>query len=213
MSDHTTRKILPPVVDSCANLSRPHGAPRGLLIHYILHRIASNPSHGYDILKEIENKTKGAWRPGPGSTYPILKRLEREGMIKAEGFPHEAGRRVYHITPKGLDQLKAARKTLAEYGQRWQSLRGLIAELIDSEHMERFLVEGAKGQFQFTQEIFRTNMKNLPPSELEYILKEYILNLQRQLDWAQGFLEEGVEEKKHAAIQQSKKKSKVVNSK
>lgn len=207
MSDHT-RKILSPV-DSCANLSRPHGAPRGLLIHYILHRIATNPSHGYDILREIEDKTKGAWRPGPGSTYPILKRLEREGMIKAEGSSREDSRRVYHITPKGLDQLKAARKTLAEYGQRWQSLRGLIAELIDSEHMERFLVEGSKGQFQFTQEIFRTKMKNLPPSELEYILKEYILNLQRQLNWAQGFLEEGIG-KKRAAIQQSRKK--VVNS-
>jgi hypothetical protein len=77
--------------------------------------------------------------------------------------------------------------------------------------MERFLVEGSKGQFQFTQEIFETNMKSLPPSELGYVLKEYILNLQRQLDWAQGFLEEGVG-KKGAAIQQSKKK-KVVNSK
>jgi DNA-binding PadR family transcriptional regulator len=207
MSDHT-RKISSST-SSCANLSRPQGAPRGLLIHYILHRIASNPSHGYDILQEIEDKTKGAWRPGPGSTYPILKRLQKEGMIKAEGSSREDSRRVYHITPKGLDQLKAARKTLAEYGHRWQSLRGLIAELIDAENMEKFLIEGSKGHFQFTQEMLKTNIRNLPPAELEYILKEYILNLQRQLDWAQGFLEEGIG-KKRAAIQQSKK---VVNSK
>jgi DNA-binding PadR family transcriptional regulator len=194
----TTSSISPSL-----NLSRPQGAPRGLLIHYILHKIASNPSHGYDILQEIENKTRGAWRPGPGSTYPILRRLERDGMIKAEDSSHEDTRRTYHITPKGLEQLKAARKTLAEYGQRWQSLRGLIAELIDAEHMEKFLVEGSKGHFQFTQEIFKTNMKNLPPAELEYILKEYILNLERQLDWAQGFLEEGIG-KKRATLQPKK---------
>src|SRR5919202_4109454 len=193
-------------ISSSINLSRPQGAPRGLLIHYILHKIASNPSHGYDILQEIENKTKGAWRPGPGSTYPILKRLEREGMIKAEGSSHEDTRRTYHITSKGLQQLKAARKTLAEYGQRWQSLRGLIAELIDAEHMEKFLVEGSKGHFQFTQEIFKTNMKNLPPAELEYILKEYILNLERQLDWAQGLLEKGIGKKRLMMQQQQPKK-------
>ncbi|MDQ3872918.1 MAG: PadR family transcriptional regulator [Thermoproteota archaeon] len=191
-------------ISSSINLSRPQGAPRGLLIHYILHKIASNPSHGYDILQEIENKTKGAWRPGPGSTYPILKRLERDGMIKAdEPSRADSSRRVYHITPKGLEQLRAAKRTLAEYGQRWQSLRGLIAELIDSEHMEKFLVEGSKGHFQFTQEIFKANMKNLQAVELEYILKDYILNLQRQLDWAQGLLKEG-SGKKRATIRESK---------
>src|ERR671932_1444256 len=100
-------------ISSSIILSRPHGAPRGLLIHYILHKIASNPSHGYDVLQEIENRTKGAWRPGPGSTYPILKRLEREGMIKAEASSNEDTRRTYHITPKGLEQLKSARKMLA----------------------------------------------------------------------------------------------------
>ena len=196
----------PSSISSGVNLSRPQGAPRGLLIHYILHKIASNPSHGYDILQEIENKTKGAWRPGPGSTYPILKRLEREGMIKAEGSSHEDTRRTYHITSKGLQQLKAARKTLAEYGQRWQSLRGLIAELIDVEDVERFLVDGSKGHFQFTQEIFKTNMKNLPPAELQYILKEYILNLERQLDWAQGLLEKGIGKKRVMMQQQQPKK-------
>jgi DNA-binding PadR family transcriptional regulator len=175
------------------------------LIHYILHKIASNPSHGYDILQEIENKTKGAWRPGPGSTYPILKRLERDGMIKAEDSSHEDTRRTYHITPKGVEQLKSARKMLAEYGQRWQSLRGLIAELIDAEDVEKFLVEGSKGHFHFTQEIFKTNMKNLPPAELEYILKEYILNLERQLEWAQGLLEKGIG-KKHVTMQQQQPK-------
>lgn len=170
-------------------LSKPQGAPRGLLVHYILHKIASKPSHGYEILQDIEDRTKGAWRPGPGSTYPLLKKLVQEGMIKADSSSHEDARRVYRITRKGLEQLTAAKQTLADYGQRWQGLRGLIVELIDTEHLEKFLVEGSKSHFQFTREIFKTNMKDLAPRELEYILKEYILNLERQLDWARQMLE------------------------
>jgi DNA-binding PadR family transcriptional regulator len=175
---------------SCGLLAKPHGAPRGLLIHYILHKIASKPSHGYEILQDIEDSTKGAWRPGPGSTYPILKKLAQEGMIKADSSAREDARRIYHITPRGIEQLKAAKQTLADYGQRWQGLRGLISELIDAEYMEKFLIEGSKGHFQFTQDIFKTNMKSLPPTELEYILKEYTLNLERQLDWARQVLED-----------------------
>jgi DNA-binding PadR family transcriptional regulator len=175
---------------SCGLLAKPHGAPRGLLIHYILHMIASKPSHGYEILQDIEDSTKGAWRPGPGSTYPILKKLVQEGMIKADSSAREDARRIYHITPRGIEQLKAAKQTLADYGQKWQGLRGLISELIDAEYMEKFLIEGSKGHFQFTQDIFKTNMKSLPRTELEYILKEYTLNLERQLDWARQVLED-----------------------
>ncbi len=174
---------------SSAFLAKPQGAPRGLLIHYILHKIASKPSHGYEILQEIEDRTKGAWRPGPGSTYPVLKKLLKEGMIKTDSSMCENTRRVYHITPKGLGELRAAKQTLANYGERWQALRGLFAELIDAEHMEKFIVEGSKGHFQFTQDIFNENMKNLPSSEREYILKEYTLNLERQLGWARQVLD------------------------
>lgn len=155
-----------------------------------MYKIASKPSHGYEILQSIEDSTKGAWRPGPGSTYPILKKLVREGMIKADSAARGDARRVYRITPKGLEHLKAAKQMLADYGKRWQALRGLIAELIDKEHIEVFLVEGSKNHFQFTQDIFRMNIENLQPSEREYILKEYILNLERQLNWARQALEE-----------------------
>jgi DNA-binding PadR family transcriptional regulator len=170
-------------------LAKPQGAPRGLLVHYILHKIASKPSHGYEILQEIEDRTKGAWRPGPGSTYPLLKKLVQEGMIKFDSSIYEDVRRIYQITPKGLQQLNAAKQALADYGERWQGLRGLIVELIDTEHVEKFLVECSKSHFHFTREILKKNMKNVTSRELEYILKEYILSLERQLDWTRQMLE------------------------
>src|SRR6266705_6446784 len=85
----------------------PQGAPRGFLRLYIIHRIAQQPAHGYDILRGIENKTEGSWRPGAGSIYPILKELVAEGYIKAE--PSEKSRtsqRVYRLTPEGEKYLQ-----------------------------------------------------------------------------------------------------------
>ena len=44
--------------------------------------------------------------------------------------------------------------------------------------------DGTRGQFEMAQEIIRTKTKEIPPEELEYLLKEYMLNLERQLEWA-----------------------------
>src|SRR5881409_3370811 len=85
----------------------PQGAPRGFLRLYIIHRIAQEPAHGYDILREIASKTEGSWRPGAGSVYPILKELLAESYIKTE--PHRRGetsQRVYHITPEGTKRVR-----------------------------------------------------------------------------------------------------------
>src|SRR5438552_3272151 len=66
---------------------RLHSAPKGLLRYYILHKIAQKPIHGYEIIQDIDSKTEGAWRPGAGSLYPILKKLVSEGLIKAPVIP------------------------------------------------------------------------------------------------------------------------------
>ena len=39
--------------------------------------------HGYEMIKEIEERTQGAWVPSAGSIYPILQLLEEEGLIRA----------------------------------------------------------------------------------------------------------------------------------
>src|SRR5207247_3233481 len=41
--------------------ARLHSAPKGLLRHYILHRIAQMPVHGYEVIQDIESRTEGAW--------------------------------------------------------------------------------------------------------------------------------------------------------
>jgi DNA-binding PadR family transcriptional regulator len=168
---------------------RVHSAPKGLLRYYILHKIAQKPIHGYEIIQDIDSKTEGAWRPGAGSLYPILKKLVSEGLIKEEPEPsEEATRRVYQITPKGIESLGHAKEMFANFQQRFGSLRRLFIDLIDPENLATFFVDGSNRQFQIAQEMLESKQHMIPSADLEYILKEYMLNLERQMNWADRML-------------------------
>src|SRR3989454_11530420 len=165
--------------------SRLHSAPKGLLRYYILHKIAQKPIHGYEIIQDIDSKTEGAWRPGAGSLYPILKKLVSEGLIKVDPEPSaEATRRVYQITPKGVESLGHAKEMFTNFQQRFGSLRRLFIELIDPENLATFFVDGSNRQFQMAQEMLESKRNKISQADLQYILKEYTLNLERQMNWA-----------------------------
>lgn len=161
-----------------------HSAPKGLLRHYILHKISQKPIHGYEVIQDIDSKTEGAWKPGAGSLYPILKKLVSEGLIKSDTTTaEEPTRRVYQITPKGVEELKKSKEIFASFQHRWGFLRKLFIELTDPEQLANFFVEGSNRQFQFAQEMLESKAGRIPESEMEYMLKEYALNLERQLNW------------------------------
>jgi len=63
--------------------------------------------HGYELIKALEERTGGAYRPSPGVIYPTLAMLEDEGLIRqAEG---EAGRKNFAITDAGRAELERER--------------------------------------------------------------------------------------------------------
>jgi DNA-binding PadR family transcriptional regulator len=183
------RQSKPQEEDSPSLHDRLHSAPKGLLRYYILHKIAEKPIHGYEIIRDIDSKTEGAWRPGAGSIYPILKKLVSEGLIKADPEPsNEATRRVYQITPKGVESLVHAKEMFANFQQRFSSLRRLFIELIDPENLATFFVDGSNRQFQMAQEMLESKQNKISPADLDYILKEYTLNLEKQMNWANRML-------------------------
>ncbi len=183
------RQSKPPEDHSPFAHDRVHSAPKGLLRYYILHKISQEPIHGYEIIQDIDSKTEGGWRPGAGSLYPILKKLVSEGLIKAEAESSgEATRRVYQITPEGVESLAHAKEMFANFQQRFGSLRRLFIELIDPENLATFFVEGSNRQFQMAQEMLESKSEKMSQGDLEYILKEYLLNLERQINWANRML-------------------------
>ncbi len=54
--------------------------------------------HGYEMIKEIEERTDGAWTPSAGSIYPTLQLLEDEGMISGQEIE---GKRRFTLTDSG----------------------------------------------------------------------------------------------------------------
>jgi DNA-binding PadR family transcriptional regulator len=57
--------------------------------------------HGYEMIKEIEERTDGAWTPSAGSIYPTLQMLEDEGLIRGE---ESDGKRRVTLTEAGTAQ-------------------------------------------------------------------------------------------------------------
>ncbi|MDY6875341.1 MAG: PadR family transcriptional regulator [Chloroflexota bacterium] len=72
----------------------------------ILSLIAEQPRHGYEIERVIEERGMREWTEiGFSSIYYLLKKLEREGLIEGQSEEAKRGpaRKVYHITPAGIE--------------------------------------------------------------------------------------------------------------
>ncbi|TCM53213.1 PadR family transcriptional regulator [Rhizobium sp. PP-F2F-G48] len=61
--------------------------------------IADRPSHGYELIKAVEERSGGSYVPSPGVAYPTLAWLDDMGYAVIE--PEEKGRKLYRITPDG----------------------------------------------------------------------------------------------------------------
>ncbi|KAA9107613.1 PadR family transcriptional regulator [Microbacterium rhizomatis] len=71
---------------------------RGDVRSAVLSLLAEQPMHGYQIIREIEDRSGGSWKPSPGSVYPTLQLLTDEGLISAE---ESDGRKTYSLTEAG----------------------------------------------------------------------------------------------------------------
>jgi DNA-binding PadR family transcriptional regulator len=78
-------------------------ARRGDVRTGLLSLLADKPMHGYDLIRELEQRSAGMWRPSPGSIYPTLQLLEDEGLISGQ---EQDGKRVYSITDAGRAELE-----------------------------------------------------------------------------------------------------------
>jgi DNA-binding PadR family transcriptional regulator len=73
-------------------------ARRGDIRAGILALLAESPRNGYQIMQELTERSRGMWRPSPGSVYPALQQLQDEGLVRSE----EAGTgRVFQLTDAG----------------------------------------------------------------------------------------------------------------
>jgi len=77
-------------------------AQKGYIRMGVLILLNKKPSHGYEIMKEINSRTKGFWQPTAGGVYPILRDLEESRYIKGQWQTQKNRRlKVYKITESG----------------------------------------------------------------------------------------------------------------
>ncbi len=83
---------------------------RGDVRAAVLALLAEQPMHGYQIIREIEKRSGGSWKPSPGSVYPTLQLLTDEGLIGVEELATEEanGRKTYTLTETGREEAEAA---------------------------------------------------------------------------------------------------------
>jgi len=84
----------------------------------ILRLLADKPRHGYEIIKDLDERSRGFYVPSPGMIYPALTYLEEIGHATIET---EGNRKRYHITDSGrryLDENRAAADSLMAQFER-----------------------------------------------------------------------------------------------
>ena len=83
----------------------------------ILAVLRNAPSHGYELVERLRQRSEGIFELGEGTLYPLLYRLEDKGLIsgKWETGSGERQKRVYRITPRG-------KKQLTQRSEEWKSL-------------------------------------------------------------------------------------------
>ena len=96
---------------------------QGHLKFVILRLLDEKPRHGYEIIKEIEDRFGGMYSPSPGTVYPTLTMLEDLGYARA--MPEENGKKIYEITEEG-------RKYLADNQPLIDDIFSKIAEFAQS---------------------------------------------------------------------------------
>ena len=93
----------------------------------LLALLAERPSHGYELIKALDERSNGYYAPSPGMVYPALTYLEEIGHASVEP---QGAKKLYSITETGLTHLEGQRASvdalleqLAYIGKRMDEVR------------------------------------------------------------------------------------------
>ena len=81
----------------------------------ILRLLKEKPRHGYEVIKELEQRMGGCYTPSAGTVYPTLQLLEDQGYLRGVDA---GGKKVYEVTPEGAKYLDEHKDVLDEIVDR-----------------------------------------------------------------------------------------------
>lgn len=156
---------------------------KGYLRIAVLTLLNRKPHHGYQIMKEIRERTGGFWRPTPGGIYPILQSLEEAEYIKGEWDTGQKRRRkTYGITETGRSMLHHALTRQDQIADSMSDLfREFMKDVLDVKSVTRppipnlfsAFLEEKKEKPEDTVRVLRRKRKQI---------QNAVENLQKELD-------------------------------
>jgi len=97
---------------------------KGHLDSLVLATLSEGPAHGYAVIERLKERSHGAFDLAEGTVYPVLHRLEAEGLL-ASSWSEAAGRkrRVYRLTRRGRSALEGRRR-------EWRAFSGAVEAVL-----------------------------------------------------------------------------------
>ncbi|MCG2909644.1 MAG: PadR family transcriptional regulator [Stygiolobus sp.] len=129
----------------------------------ILSLLQEKPMYVYEIIKSINAKTNGLYKPSTGSIYPILRGLIKQGYVKVE---EKDGKKIYSLTEEGrkkFEEIKAEKDLIRNNPVKKKLVDSLFEiglviynnrDKLDDQKVEKILdiIEGCKKNIE---EIFK----------------------------------------------------------
>jgi len=180
----------------------PHGMKVGAVSLWLLLLLSEKPMYGYEIIRELEKRFSGYWKPKTGTIYPALDRLEKNRLVTSRvEFREEApDRRHYALTEKGRVELASTMsywtkmtEILENYRETHQSIFRHKSELGKQELSSFFvkLGEAVGGKSVDTKNLFPGSIgkqARISPTEpfalkFLYAKENHKLEIHMEIEW------------------------------
>ena len=143
----------------------PHGMKIGAVSLWLLLLLSEKPMYGYEVIRELEKRFSGYWKPKAGTIYPALEKLEKNHLLTSRvEFREEApDRKHYALTEAGRAELASTMvywtrmtEILETYRETHQSIFRHKTELRKNQLSEFFakLAESLRGRAIDVRKLF-----------------------------------------------------------
>ena len=145
--------------------------------------LSRGPETGYAIIQKIDERTEGAWRPGPGTMYPTLKGLVSDGYARVARGTISGGKE-YVMTAEGRKALREMRERIAGLGRKEKVVAQLFSDILPPP----VFVPLVLNRYREGAQQLREKLSELPLPEREAYLKELRLFMEIQIRWVDSQL-------------------------
>ncbi len=185
----------------------PKNIPRGMKVGtvslWLLLLLSERPMYGYEMIKELEKRFSGFWRPKTGTIYPSLEKLEQDGFVtsRVEFKDKLPGRKHYALTDRGNKELRRSMvhwtkmtEVLENYREMHESIvrhrldvnKNELASIMEN------LGSALRGEVIDTSSIFKTEERvTITPVEplrfkFVYAKENQKLEMHIEIEWSPG---------------------------